>query len=42
MQKIPRVFDPIFTNFDQNQELDKDNKSLNPLKFIIQIASMAA
>lgn len=42
MQKNPVVFNPIFTHFDQNKELDKNKEVLNPLKFIIQIVSMAA
>lgn len=42
MQETPRVFDPIFISFDQNKDLDKDNKGSNPLEFIIQIASTAA
>lgn len=42
MQKITGAFNPIFTPFDQNQDFDKDNEVSNPLKFIIQIASMAA
>lgn len=42
MQKIPGASNPIFTHFDQNQDQDIDNEVLNPLKFIIQIASMAA
>ncbi|MEW6104717.1 MAG: transposase [bacterium] len=42
MQKISGGFDPVFAPFNQNKELDTDKKVLNPLKFIIQIASMAA